>query len=77
MVVCDPHRNALIAKDGVLDRRKLAALYRGGFIKPVHHSAALERSLFKQHVQLYHDLVARGVGEAQKIIRRVPGKAPS
>jgi transposase len=75
MVVCDPHRNALIAKDGdksdALDWRKLAALYRGGFIKPVHHAASLERSLFKQHVQLYHDRVAHRVSEAQKIIWRV------
>jgi hypothetical protein len=77
MVVCDSHRNALIAQDGVLDRRKLAALYRSGFIKPVHRSAALERSLFKQHVQLYHDRAAHRVGEAQKIIRRIPGKASS
>lgn len=37
MVVCDPDHNALIARDGdksdALDWRKLAALYRGGFIK--------------------------------------------
>jgi transposase len=75
MVVCDPHRNALIAKDGdkcdALDWRKLAALYRGGFVKTVHHSAMLERSLFKQHVQLYHDRVAHRVSEAQKIMWRV------
>lgn len=75
MVVCDPHRNALIAKEGdkcdALDWRKLAALYRGGFVKPVHHPAILERSLFKQHVQLYHDRVAHRVSEAQKIIWRM------
>lgn len=75
MVVCDPHRNALISKDGdksdALDWRKLAALYRGGFVKAVHHSAVLERSLFKQHVQLYHDRVSHRVSEAQKIIWRV------
>jgi transposase len=75
MVVCDPHRNALIAKEGdksdALDWRKLAALYRGGFIKTVHHPATVERSLFKQHVQLYHDRVAHRVSEAQKIIWRV------
>jgi transposase len=75
MVVCDPHRNALISKDGdksdALDWQKLASLYRGGFVKTVHHPASLERSLFKQHVQLYHDRVSHRVSEAQKIIWRV------
>lgn len=75
IVVCDPHRNALISKDGdksdALDWRKLASLYRGGFVKAVHHPASLERSLFKQHVQLYHDRVNHRVSEAQKIIWRV------
>jgi transposase len=75
MIVCDPHRNALISKDGdksdALDWRKLASLYRGGFVKAVHHPASLERSLFKQHVQLYHDRVNHRVSEAQKIIWRV------
>ncbi len=62
MVVCDPHRNALIARDGdksdALDWHKLASLYRGGFIKAVHQSATMHRSLFKQHAQLYYDRVA-------------------
>lgn len=75
MVVCDPHRNALIARDGdksdALDWHKLASLYRGGFIKAVHQSATMQRSLFKQHVQLYHERVAHRVSEAQKIIWRV------
>jgi transposase len=75
MVVCDPHRNALISKEGDksddLDWRKLAALYRGGFIKAVHHPQSLQRSLFKQHVQLYHDRVSHRVSEAQKIVWRV------
>jgi transposase len=77
MVVCDPRRNALIARDGdksdQLDWRKLAELYRGGHVKPVHHSGALERSLFKQHVQLYHERVGHRVREALKIIWRVRG----
>lgn len=42
MIVCDPHRNALISKDGdksdALDWRKLAAFYsiaeRNGIIEP-------------------------------------------
>lgn len=75
MVVCDPHRNALISKDGeksdALDWRKLAALYRGGMIKAVHHQQSLARSLFKQRVQMYHERVSHRVSEAQKIIWRV------
>jgi transposase len=75
MIVCDPHRNTLICKDGdksdALDWRKLASLYRGGYVKAVHHPESLERSLFKQHVQLYHERVAHRVSEAQKIIWRV------
>src|ERR1700680_621916 len=51
----DPHRNALIAKEGEksdpIDWWKLAQLYRGGYIKVVHHADLLERSLFKQRVQ--------------------------
>jgi transposase len=77
MVVCDPRRNALIAKEGEksdpLDWRKLAGLYRGGYVKAVHHSGSLERSLFKQHVQLYHERVSHRVKEALKIIWRLRG----
>jgi transposase len=75
MVSCDPHRNALIAKEGdksdPIDWRKLAQLYRGGYVKPVHHPEELARSLFKQHVQLYHDRVRHRVSEALKIVWRV------
>jgi transposase len=75
MVVCDPHRNALISKDGdksdALDWRKLAALYRGGMIKSVHHQQSLARSLFKQRVQMYHERVSHRVSEGLKIIWRV------
>jgi transposase len=75
MVVCDPHRNALIAREGEksdrLDWRKLAGLYRGGYVKVVHHGVSLQRSLFKQHVQLYHERMSHRVSEAQKIIWRV------
>ena len=58
VVVADPYRNALIAKDGdkddPIDWRKLAHLARGGYVKAVHHNGTLERAVFKQHVQLYH-----------------------
>ena len=75
MVVCDPYRNALIARGGdksdAIDWRKLADLYRGGHVKPVHQRPSLARSLLKQHVQLYHDRVRHRVSEANKIIWRV------
>jgi transposase len=77
MIVCDPHRNALIAKEGdksdPIDWRKLAQLCRGGFVKPVHHAATLERSVLRQHVQLYHERVSRRVSEGHKIIWRARG----
>jgi transposase len=75
VVSCDPHRNALISRDGEkddgLDWRKLAQLYRGGYIKAVHHPLELERSLFKQRVQTYHDRVKHRVREGLKIIWRL------
>jgi len=75
MVVCDPHRNALISREGektdAADWRKLAALYRGGYVKKVHHAAGLERSVFKQHVQLYHERVSHRVKEGLKILWRI------
>lgn len=75
MICCDPHRNALISHDGEkndkLDWRKLANLYRSGHVKAVHHPQELSRSLFKQHVQLYHERVAHRVSEALKLVWRV------
>ena len=75
MVSSDPYRNALIAKDGSksdgIDWRKLAQLYRGGYVKAVHHAEELWRSVFKQHVQLYHDRVRHRVSEALKVVWRV------
>jgi transposase len=75
MVVCDPYRNALIAKDGdksdAIDWQKLADLFRGGYVKPVHQPCSPARSLLKQHVQLYHDRVRHRVSESHKIIWRV------
>lgn len=74
LVVADPHRNALIAKEGdksdAIDWRKLADLHRGGYVRAVHHPEELSRSLFKQHVQLYHDRVRHRVSEALKVVWR-------
>jgi transposase len=75
MVACDPYRNALVSKDGdksdAIDWKKLADLYRGGYVRMVHQQQSLARSLLKQHVQLYHDRVRHRVSEANKIIWRV------
>jgi transposase len=72
IMVCDPRRNHLIAKDGdkddPIDAPRLAQLYRGGYVKPIHHPETLEQSVFKQHVGLYHDRVRNRVRQALRII---------
>ena len=72
LVVCDPRRNNLIAKDSdkddPIDAAKLAQLFRGGFVKPVHHPETLDRVVFKQHVNLYHDSVRERTRLANRII---------
>jgi len=72
LMICDPRRNNLIAKDSdkddPIDAEKLAQLYRGGFVKPVHHADSRERMLFKERVALYHDRVRNRVRQANRII---------
>jgi transposase len=72
VVVCDPRRNQMIAKDGdhddPIDAEKLAQLFRGGYVKAVHHPESLDRSVFKHHVGLYHDRVGHRVEEANRIM---------
>lgn len=72
IIVCDPRRNHLIAKEGEkddpIDALKLAQLLRGGYLKAVHHSESIERSAFKQHVGLYHDHVRQRVQQANRIM---------
>ena len=72
ILVCDPRRNALIAKDGdkddPIDAGKLCDLYRGGYLRAVHHSGDLSRTVFKRLVGLYHERVEHRVSEANKII---------
>ncbi len=72
VVVCDPRRNHLIAKDSdkddPIDVEKLAQLYRGGYIKRVHHAESLDRVVFKRHVGLYHDSVRQRVRQANRIM---------
>ncbi len=71
VTVCDPFRNHLIAKDGdkddPIDAAKLADLFRGGFVKAVHHCESFEQAVFKQHVQLYHDRVRHRVAESHRL----------
>ena len=72
VVVCDPRRNHLIAKDSdkddAIDAEKLGQLYRGGFIKEVHHSESFDRMLFKRRVALYHDRVRNRVRQANRLM---------
>jgi transposase len=72
LIVCDPRRNHLIARDGdkddAIDAEKLLMLARGGFLREVHQSSDEGRAVFKQHVALYHDRVRRKVAEAQRVI---------
>jgi len=71
LLVCDPRRNALIARDGdkddPIDAGKLAALLRGGFLREVYHSDHDDRVELKRWVELYHDRVR----EATRTINRL------
>lgn len=71
-VICEPRRNHLIAKagekDDPIDAGKLADLYRGGYLKPVHHPESFDRLVFKQHVALYHDCVRERVRQANRVM---------
>jgi transposase len=72
LIVCEPRRNHWIAKDSdkddPLDARKLAELYRGGYLKAVHQPGSLERSLLKQQVLLYHDRVRERVRQGHQLV---------
>jgi len=77
VVACNPRRNALIAKesdkDDPIDALKLAQLYRGGFVRLVHHGDSLDRALFKRHVALYHDRVRNRVRLSNRILAECRG----
>jgi transposase len=72
VLVCDPRKNAWIAKGGdkddPIDADKLADLLAGGFLKEVHQSQDISREVFKQLVGRYHERVARRVSEGNKIV---------
>lgn len=71
VVVCDPRRNAYIAKEGdkddPIDAERLAQLLRGGFVKQVHQIDSLERTVLKQHVSFYHDRVRERVRQGHQL----------
>jgi transposase len=76
LVVCDPRKNAWVAKGGdkddPIDAGKLADLQIGGFLEPpVHHADDLAREAFKQLVGLYHERVGHRVRQANKAIGRL------
>jgi transposase len=71
LVVCDPRRNAYIAKDGdkddAIDAAKLAELLRGDFLREVYHSDDDASVRLKRWVQLYHDRTQAGTREINKL----------
>ena len=72
LVVCEPRRNSWIArdsdKDDPIDAKKLADLYRGGYLKSIHQAESLGRSLLKQQVSLYHDRVKERVRQGNQLV---------
>src|SRR5258706_4528194 len=77
LIVSDPRRNGLIARDGdkddPIDAEKLCDLMIGGYLRAGHHPQSLERSLFKRQVGLYHQRGGvRGSGRKQ-IVRWCQG----
>lgn len=72
ITVCDPRKNAWIAKGGdkddPIDAGKLADLLAGGYLKAVHHSDELSRDVFKAFVGAYHERVSHRVAAANKVI---------
>jgi transposase len=72
LVVCDPRRNALVAKDGdkddPIDAGKLNDLYRSGHLRKVHQADSDQKAAVKQMIGMYHDRVIRRVAEANQLL---------
>jgi transposase len=72
VIVCDPRRNALIAKDGdkddPIDVLKLLHLGRSGHLKKVHHAGTQSRTILKQLVAGYHQEVELRVQLANQVL---------
>jgi len=62
LIVCDPVKNGAYkrAKTDKLDAKNIAALLRGGFLKPVYHDGS-ERQHFRALMSGYQDIVDTGV----------------
>jgi transposase len=75
VIVCEPRRNALIAKDSdkddPLDAERLAQLLRGGYLKEVHQPQSLDRTVLKQHVSFYHDRVRERVRQGHQLVAQL------
>ena len=75
LIVCEPRRNALIAKesdkDDPIDAERLAQLLRGGYLKEVHQSQSLDRAVLKQHVSFYHDRVRERVRQGHQLVAQL------
>lgn len=75
LIVCEPRRNAWIAKDGdkddPLDAERLAQLLRGGYLKEVHQAQSLDRTVLKQHVSFYHDRVRERVRQGHQLVAQL------
>ena len=75
VIVCDPRRNALIAKSGdkddPIDAERLAQLLRGGYLKEVHQAQSLDRAVLKQHVSFYHDRVRERVRQGHQLVAQL------
>jgi transposase len=71
LIVCEPRRNAHIAKesdkDDPIDAERLAQLLRGGYVKEVHQPGSLDRTILKQHVSFYHDRVRERVRQGHQL----------
>jgi transposase len=72
LIVCDPKRNAHVAKDGdkddPIDAEKLNDLYRGGFLKKVHQMEHEQQAAIKQVVGMYHNRVGHRVQEGCRLL---------
>jgi transposase len=71
-MVCDPRKNALVAKDGdkddPIDANKLCDLRIGGYLRAVHHPESQWREVCKQTVGLYHRQVGVRVQRANQVM---------
>lgn len=72
LIVCDPRRNALVAKDGdkddPIDAEKLNDLYRSGHLREVHQLDSNEKAAVKQLVGMYHNRVTHRVAEGNQLL---------